>query len=115
MPTAEWFGASRSPYMDLVSKACPPDSYARNNKTMDPRLAEAKYKFPNSGGLISNFNTSSDLCTVGPAISELHGLLFSASTIIATKKLVPVFGECKVNVNNDSTLCSHENLTFRPL
>ncbi|KAG0644101.1 hypothetical protein HOY80DRAFT_1013755 [Tuber brumale] len=100
-PTAGWFSTPGIPYMDLASKACPPDSYARNNMTMDPAAAEAKYKFPNSGGLVSNFNISSDLCTVGPAIQDLHGLLFAPATIVATKELVPVFGECKVNVNND--------------
>lgn len=101
LPKGEWFRAPGKPYMDLVAPACPPESYARNNATMDPAAAEAAYKLPHSGGLVSNFNISSDLCTVGPAISELHGFLFSASTIVATRKLVPVFGECKVNVNND--------------
>lgn len=101
LPTAEWFKAPGKPYMDLASKACPPESYARNNDTMDPAVAEAKYKLPNTGGIVTNFNLSSDLCTVGPAITDLHGFMFSASTIVATKKLVPVFGECKVNVNND--------------
>ncbi|RPA98100.1 hypothetical protein L873DRAFT_1051969 [Choiromyces venosus 120613-1] len=100
-PTAGWFGAPGKPYMDLASKACPPDSYARNNMTMDPAVAEAKYRYPKSGGLVSNFNISSDLCTVGPEIQDVHGMLFAPATIIATKKLVPVFGECKVNVNND--------------
>lgn len=101
-PKAGWFDASGKPYMDLASKACPPDSYARNNMTMDPAVAEAKYKFQNSSGLISNFNISSDLCTVGPAIQDLHGMLLAPATIVATKRLVPVFSECKVNVNNDS-------------
>lgn len=101
LPTAEWFSVSNKPYMDLAATGCPPESYARNNDTMDPALAEATYKLPHSGGLVSNFNISTDLCTVGPAIAELHGFLSAPVTAIASRKLLPVFGECKVNVNND--------------
>lgn len=100
LPVADWFKAPGKPYMDLVKPACPPDSYARS-ETMSPEEAEAKYKLPHTGGIVSSFNTSSDLCTVGPAVSQFHGFMFSASSVTATKKLVPVFGECKVNVNND--------------
>ncbi|KAL7274547.1 hypothetical protein RUND412_002545 [Rhizina undulata] len=101
LPMADWVRVPGKPYMELASKACPPESYARNNDTMDPAEVEKGYKLTSSGGLITNFNASSDLCTVGPAIENLHGFLFSASSVVATKKLVPVFGECKVNVNND--------------
>lgn len=101
LPTAEWFTVSNKPYMDLAATACPPESYARNNATMDPAVADSTYKLLHSGGLVSNFNVSSDLCTVGPAIAELHGFLAAPLTAVASRKLLPVFGECKVNVNND--------------
>ncbi|KAK6512113.1 hypothetical protein TWF481_001008 [Arthrobotrys musiformis] len=94
-----FFDHSGRPYMDLASKACPPESYARRPE-LDVKHVENKYKDP-VGGFIRNFNLSSDLCTVGPQISNLHGFLFSSSTTIATRKLLPIFGECKVNVNND--------------
>ncbi|KAK5109283.1 hypothetical protein LTR62_007157 [Meristemomyces frigidus] len=38
-------------------------------------------------GFITNFNTSSDLCTVGPQLSNLHGMLFASSSTQATHKL----------------------------
>lgn len=95
---AEWFGHPGKQYMNIASKACPPESPARSNMTMGE--ANALYKEPMSG-IVSNFNLSSDLCTVGPAIQDLHGMLYSASSIIASYKLVPIFSECKVNVNND--------------
>lgn len=101
LPTAEWFSVSNKPYMDLAATACPPESYARNNNTMDPALADAAYRLPHTAGLVSNFNISTDLCTVGPAIAELHGFLSAPVTAIASRKLIPIFGECKVNVNND--------------
>ncbi|KAK4944586.1 hypothetical protein LTR10_016020 [Elasticomyces elasticus] len=93
-----WFFAPGRQYMDIASKACPPESPARSN--MSIAQADAMYKEPEAG-IVSNFNLSSDLCTVGPAIQNLHGLLYTASSIIASHKLVPIFGECKVNVNND--------------
>lgn len=100
-PEWGWFSYSGQQYMDLCSKACPPESYARNpNSTTLYRQTEQKYKHK-LGGLVTNFNLSSDLCTVGPQIADLHGMLYASTSMLATHKLVPVFGECKVNVNND--------------
>ena len=92
-----WYTAAGKQYMDIVKTACPPESLARQNTTNG---ADAMYK-DHLGGLVKNFNRTSDLCTVGPQIQDLHGLLFSSSSMIATKRLVPIFGECKVNVNSD--------------
>ena len=94
-----WFPAHGGPYMDIASTACPPESHARKNSSTKVD-AEALYK-NRLGGVVTNFNRSSDLCTVGREIHDKHGFLFTASTIIATKRLVPIFGECKVNVNSD--------------
>lgn len=96
--SADWFGFAGKQYMDIASKACPPGSPARSNLSIE--AANAMYKELGSG-LVTNFNLSSDLCTVGPTIHNLHGLLYSASSISASHKLVPIFSECKVNVNND--------------
>ena len=94
-----WYGAPGKQYMDIAKTACPPDSHAREGG-MSQAAAEARYK-DRMGGIITNFNLSSDLCTIGPEIQDKHGFLFSASSISATKRLVPVFGECKVNINSD--------------
>lgn len=94
-----WFGYGGKHYMDLAKDACPPESHARDPDSTTA-ASEALYK-DTQGGIITNFNRSTDLCTVGPEIQEKHGFLYSASSISASKRLVPVFGECKVNVNND--------------
>ena len=95
----EWFSKPGEQYMLIAKEACPPESHARNsNSSMSS--AESLYK-EQQGGFISNFNRSSDLCTVGPEIQDKHGFLFASSTVVASKKLLPVFGECKVNVNSD--------------
>ena len=94
-----WYGAAGRQYMEIAKTACPPDSHA-NEQGPNQAAAEARYK-SRLGGVITNFNLSSDLCTIGPEIQDKHGFLFSASSISATNRLVPVFGECKVNVNSD--------------
>lgn len=96
---AQWYPAHGEQYMNIAKTACPPESHARaNNSTLAD--SEALYK-SRLGGIITNFNRSSDLCTMGPELQDEHGFLYSSSTVIATKRLVPVFGECKVNVNSD--------------
>lgn len=95
---AGWFNAPGQQYMKIASQGCPPQSPARQNMTIED--ADRIYK-EELGGFVANFNLSSDLCTVGPAIQDLHGMLYSASSIIASHQLVPIFGECKINVNND--------------
>ena len=94
----DWIYAPGQQYMKLAAQGCPPDSPARAN--MSVAEADKLYKEP-MAGLVTNFNLSTDLCTVGPAIQDLHGMLYSSSSIIASHKLVPIFSECKVSVNND--------------
>ena len=96
---AGWYGAAGRQYMEIAKTACPPESHAREGNNTQI-AAEAQYK-NRLGGVITNFNLSSDLCTIGPEIQDKHGFLFSASSISATERLVPLFGECKVNVNSD--------------
>lgn len=94
-----WFPAHGKQYMETAKLACPPESHARSNEI--PK-ADVEERYKNRlGGVVTNFNLSTDLCTVGPEIQDLHGFLYSGSTVIPTKRLVPIFGECKVNVNSD--------------
>ncbi|KAI4233698.1 MAG: hypothetical protein LQ352_008227 [Teloschistes flavicans] len=95
----QWFPAHGKQYMDTATLACPPESHARSSN-MPKSDAESKYK-NRLGGIITNFNLSSDLCTAGPEIQDQHGFLYAGSTVIPTKRLVPIFGECKVNINSD--------------
>ena len=95
----QWYSHAGKQYMEVASTACPPESPARQNST-DFAQSESTYK-ERLGGLITNFNLSSDLCTVGPQLQDKHGLLYSSSSMTATKRLVPIFGECKVNINSD--------------
>ncbi|SZF02480.1 unnamed protein product [Blumeria hordei] len=95
----DFFAAHGKQYMDLAREACPPESPARND-SLSAEDVDAMFKTA-QGGFITNFNLSSDLCTVGPALSKNHGFLFAPSTIWATRKLLPIFGESKVSTNSD--------------
>lgn len=94
-----FFTAHGQQYMKIAREACPPESHARSVNS-SAAAADELYKFP-VGGFVNNFNRSSDLCTVGPEIEDKHGFLFAPSTIIPSRELLPIFGECKVNVNSD--------------
>lgn len=96
----KWFSHAGKQYMELASLACPPESPARQPPSSDHTTAESTYK-DRLGGLITNHNLSSDLCTIGPHLQDKHGLLYASSSMLATKRLVPIFGECKVNINSD--------------
>ncbi|KAL9025813.1 MAG: hypothetical protein Q9196_005425 [Gyalolechia fulgens] len=95
----EWFAAHGKQYMEIAKLACPPESHARSD---DVPTADVEARYKNRlGGIITNFNLSSDLCTAGPEIQDLHGFLYAGTSVVPTKRLVPIFAECKVNVNND--------------
>jgi hypothetical protein len=94
-----WFSIAGKLYMDFAQDSCPPESPARNHN-ITTEEANKLYK-SSTGGFITNFTASSDLCTVGPVLGKNHGFLFSASSNLITRKLIPVFSECKVSVNND--------------
>ncbi|KAJ5082672.1 Lipopolysaccharide-modifying protein [Penicillium argentinense] len=94
-----WFSVAGQPYVNFSRESCPPESPARNEK-LNSEDADKLYK-SSFGGFVSNFTGSTDLCNVGPVLGDKHGFLFSASSNKITRKLVPVFSECKVSVNND--------------
>ncbi|KHJ30343.1 putative capsule-associated protein cap1 [Erysiphe necator] len=94
-----FFPAHGQQYMNIARESCPPESPARNS-SFHPKDIEKLYKDAESG-LVTNFNLSSDLCTVGPVLENKHGFLFAPSTIWATRKLLPIFGESKTSVNSD--------------
>ncbi|KAH8668192.1 hypothetical protein BGZ60DRAFT_505575 [Tricladium varicosporioides] len=99
LTSPEWYSKPGEQYMEIAKEACPPESHARDSSST---LASAELLYKDAeGGFVTNFNRSSDLCTMGPEVQGKHGFLFAPSTIITSKKLLPVFGECKVNVNSD--------------
>lgn len=100
-PIYGWFNHANKQLMDIASLACPTDSYARNPDSNSHKSdAEASFTKP-LGSFITNANLTSDLCTVGPSISSIHGLLYASTSMMISHTLLPVFSECKTSVNND--------------
>ena len=96
----QWFFYSGGEnYMNLAKLACPPGTPARN-PDMTTADAANLYMTPLET-FVSNFNLSTDLCTVGPSILHQHGFLYASTSTVASQRLFPVFSECKTNVNND--------------
>lgn len=94
-----WFAAQGQQFMNFAGNSCPPTSHG-SNSSVSKAETERSYKSA-VGGFISNFSSSSDLCTVGHEVHDKHGMLYASTSMFVTERLVPVFGECKVNVNND--------------
>lgn len=95
---SEWFAATGTQYMTIAKDACPPESPMNSRIPVE----EANDMFKEVlGGIVKDGNRSTDLCTVGPAVQDKHGMLFAANRVLATQKLVPVFSDSKLSVNND--------------
>ncbi|KAH7419231.1 glycosyltransferase family 90 protein [Cadophora sp. MPI-SDFR-AT-0126] len=92
----KFFEAAGKPLMPIAREACPPESRARKEN-----LSRAHAWYKDGYGFVANFNRSTDLCVVGPDIQDKHGLLSAPSSMVVSKQLLPIFGECKVNVNSD--------------
>ncbi|KAE8155132.1 hypothetical protein BDV25DRAFT_135176 [Aspergillus avenaceus] len=89
----QWFSPPRQRLMEVAKMACPPETPARARE-MTIEDADKLYKTP-VGGFVRNFNLSTDLCTIGPTIEELHSLLIAPVSLSISQRLLPVFGECK--------------------
>ena len=92
----QFIEAAGKPFMPIAREACPPESQARNQS-----MGQVHSWYKDKHGFVANFNRSSDLCVIGPNIQDKHGLLFAPSSMMASRQLLPIFSECKVNVNSD--------------
>ena len=95
----EWKSFRTKQFMEIGSTACPPDSVART-PSLTTAESESRWK-TKEGGFVTNFNLSSDLCTMGREIEQQHGYLFASASSSIGDILTPIFSECKVSVNND--------------
>lgn len=94
-----WFAAQDQQSMKFVAKSCPPCSHAADANIFESE-SQRHRKHP-LGDSVTNFNRLSDLCTIGPEIQDMHGMLQASTSMLITERVRPVFGECKINLNND--------------
>lgn len=100
-----WLHGDSHKFWDHVRDSCPPDSPGRKVSSLptfnvtieypDTPVAEYTYK-----GYINNFTASMDPC-LQPHLRGMHGTFIEAISMSTTKKLMPIFGECKLPTNNE--------------
>ncbi|KAK8219953.1 hypothetical protein M8818_000368 [Zalaria obscura] len=81
-----WFAAQGQQFMNFAGNSCPPTSHG-SNSSVSKAETERSYKSA-VGGFISNFSSSSDLCTVGHEVHDKHGMLYASTSIDVIPLLV---------------------------
>ncbi|ODV89434.1 glycosyltransferase family 90 protein [Tortispora caseinolytica NRRL Y-17796] len=97
-----WMAERGDPFHTMLGNACPPDSLARvADQPETAREKASKHYLTSLGGFVTDFNASMDMCTIDPYARYLHGYLQYPTTSHVSPELLPVFSECKLNVQND--------------
>ena len=88
----------------MAREACPPDSPGRTadwniDYSQPPHFPMG---FPDGSleGYVQNWTIAKDPCTHSH-IRELHGSFVEPVNLSISRKMFPLFGECKMNINND--------------
>lgn len=96
------------PYWDLAVQACPPDSAAHGiaaqtdySPAVDiPQQWQPSYAYK---GFVQNWSQAIDPCTQ-PHLRQMHGTFVEPISIATTQEVIPMFGGCKLTVNNEITI-----------
>ncbi|KAI1473781.1 glycosyltransferase family 90 protein [Daldinia eschscholtzii] len=110
-----WLGGS---YWDLTRVACAPDSPSRNVTPIEnieeppvfPENWDPEYSYK---GYIRNFTAATDPC-VQPHLRGMHGTFIEPLTMSTSQELIPLFGGCKLPVNNEILIPGAMYLTDDP-
>ncbi|KAI0109728.1 glycosyltransferase family 90 protein [Daldinia grandis] len=111
-----WLGGG---YWDLTRVACAPDSPSRNvtpiqNLEEPPVLPEDWQPEYSYKGYVRNFTAATDPC-VQPHLRGMHGTFVEPLTMSTSKELIPLFGGCKLPVNNEMLIPGAMYLTDDPI
>ncbi|KAI1321677.1 glycosyltransferase family 90 protein [Xylariaceae sp. FL0255] len=115
-PPPNWLGGN---YWDLTRVACAPDSLSRNMPPADtletppefPRDWRPAYSYE---GFVRNFTASIDPCSQ-PHLREMHGTFIEPLSMSTAQEMIPLFGGCKLNTNNDILIPGAMYLTDDPM
>ncbi|KAI1373986.1 glycosyltransferase family 90 protein [Hypoxylon crocopeplum] len=111
----KWLGGN---YWNLTQVACAPDAPSRNVAPIEnleelpifPEDWEPEYSYE---GYVRNFTASMDPC-LQPHLRGLHGTFIEPLTMSTSKELIPLFGGCKLPVNNEILIPGAMYLTDDP-
>ncbi|KAL6703641.1 hypothetical protein ACN47E_009501 [Coniothyrium glycines] len=91
-------------FWDVVRLGCPPQAPARYRAAATsfrgPPLLPPHWPTRSLQGYVTNWTYVRDPCE-HPLLQETHGSFVEPVSISVTDKLVPIFGESKLSVNND--------------
>lgn len=112
-----WHGPDNA-YWDLAVKACGPETLAHGvPATLDyspaaevPEKWKPRYSFK---GYVQNWTAAIDPCEQ-PHLRQLHGSFVEPISISSTEELIPLFGGCKLPLNNEMVIPGAMYLTQEP-
>ncbi|KAI1098734.1 glycosyltransferase family 90 protein [Jackrogersella minutella] len=112
----KWLGGS---YWNLTRVACAPDSPSRNVASIEnfedlpvfPSDWNPEYAYK---GYVRNFTGAMDPC-IQPHLRSMHGTFTEPLTMSTSQELIPLFGGCKLSVNNEILIPGAMYLTDDPL
>ena len=102
----EWI--KKGSHWSLARQGCNPNSPAARksdtklNLTEPPPLPNTKPPF-STAGYVGNWTIAKNIC-VRPELHALHGAFVEPVSFSTTQHLLPLFGECKLSVNNEILL-----------
>ncbi|KAI1399782.1 glycosyltransferase family 90 protein [Hypoxylon fuscum] len=110
----KWLGGD---YWNLSRAACAPDSPSRNVTQVGlaelpvvPEDWEPEYSY---NGYVRNSTAAMDPC-YQPHLRGMHGTFVEPLTMSTSKELIPLFGGCKLTVNNEILIPGAMYLTDDP-
>ncbi|KAI1764486.1 glycosyltransferase family 90 protein [Hypoxylon sp. FL1150] len=110
-----WWGGD---YWNLTRVACSPETPSRDTAPIEnieqlpvfPDHWDPEYSYK---GYVRNFTAAMDPCTQ-PHLRGLHGTFIEPLTMATSKELIPLFGGCKLAVNNEILIPGAMYLTDDP-
>lgn len=114
----KWISSDSRRYWDYMRKACPPDSPSHSVPALDnfarppslPAHWRPEYSYE---GFVQNFTASRDPC-IQPHLRGLHGTFIEPLSMSTAEELIPLFGGCKLPVNNEILIPGAMYLTADP-
>ncbi|ROW03243.1 hypothetical protein VSDG_01562 [Cytospora chrysosperma] len=115
---AQWITSNSPRYWDYARATCHPDSPSRNVSALDdfslpPAFPEDWSPDYSENGYVKNFTASTDPC-LQPHLRALHGTFVEPISVSTSQELIPLFGGCKLPMNNEIIIPGAMYLTQDP-
>lgn len=114
----EWIKHDSPRFWNLARTGCAPDSPAHDvpalaDYSLPPAFPDDWAPSYSEKGYVKNFTAATDPC-IQPHLRALHGSFVEPITMSTTKELIPLFGGCKLPVNNEILIPGAMYLTKDP-